>query len=339
MRIGILTLPLHANYGGILQAYALQTVLERMGHEVCVLGTEFHSEDVSLSYKIRWALRQIKNILTNGKHLPFKYNKAQLEMYNARILYTSYFIKNHIHEKIVNSLGDIKPSDFDAIIVGSDQIWNTLIDKGFDPVFFASDPQFAATRNIAYAASDGSVTLSEKDQKTFADKMQRFQAIGVREETLQRMLADRGIRAEINLDPVLLAGREVVDRIAADVPRRKPFVLTYEAVDHPEVLLKAHAIAREAGLQVISIARTPYRPGRARYSPAEFAALVRDARHVVTTSFHGVALSLLYHTPFTFVPTGTRLDERINHILALEANGSLETIRIQSLEYLKNNLK
>ena len=96
MRIGILTLPLHANYGGILQAYALQTVLERMGHEVCVLGTEFHSEDVSLSYKIRWALRQIKNILTNGKHLPFKYNKAQLEMYNARILYTSYFIKNHI---------------------------------------------------------------------------------------------------------------------------------------------------------------------------------------------------------------------------------------------------
>lgn len=39
MKIGILTLPLHTNYGGILQAYALQTVLERMGHEVVVFAT------------------------------------------------------------------------------------------------------------------------------------------------------------------------------------------------------------------------------------------------------------------------------------------------------------
>lgn len=39
MRIGILTLPLHTNYGGILQAYALQTVLERMGHQVVVFDT------------------------------------------------------------------------------------------------------------------------------------------------------------------------------------------------------------------------------------------------------------------------------------------------------------
>lgn len=38
MKIGILTLQLHTNYGGILQAYALQTVLERMGHEVVVLN-------------------------------------------------------------------------------------------------------------------------------------------------------------------------------------------------------------------------------------------------------------------------------------------------------------
>lgn len=37
MKIAILTLPLHTNYGGILQAYALQTILERMGHEVCLI--------------------------------------------------------------------------------------------------------------------------------------------------------------------------------------------------------------------------------------------------------------------------------------------------------------
>lgn len=42
MKIGILTLQLHTNYGGILQAYALQTVLERMGHEVVVLNKRHH---------------------------------------------------------------------------------------------------------------------------------------------------------------------------------------------------------------------------------------------------------------------------------------------------------
>lgn len=323
MKIGILTFHAAQNYGAVLQCRCLYEVLRGLGHEVHVL--DYRPAFLTEPYKL-WKNAYLKHPLTLLK-VAWKLTGAL----RRRRGFADF-------EKTFSPV-PCRTEGFDAIVFGSDQIWNTLIDKGFDPVFFASDPQFAATRNIAYAASDGSVTLSEKDQKTFADKMQRFQAIGVREETLQRMLADRGIRAEINLDPVLLAGREVVDRIAADVPRRKPFVLTYEAVDHPEVLLKAHAIAREAGLQVISIARTPYRPGRVRYSPAEFAALVRDARHVVTTSFHGVALSLLYHTPFTFVPTGTRLDERINHILALEANGSLETIRIQSLEYLKNNLK
>jgi hypothetical protein len=38
MKIGILTLPLHTNYGGILQAYALQNVLENMGHEVIIIS-------------------------------------------------------------------------------------------------------------------------------------------------------------------------------------------------------------------------------------------------------------------------------------------------------------
>lgn len=33
MKIEILTLRLHTNYGGILQAYALQTVLVHMGHK------------------------------------------------------------------------------------------------------------------------------------------------------------------------------------------------------------------------------------------------------------------------------------------------------------------
>ena len=59
MKIGILTLPLHTNYGGILQAYALQTVLERMGHEVVVLNKERH---LKTNY-FRLVFRVIKKML------------------------------------------------------------------------------------------------------------------------------------------------------------------------------------------------------------------------------------------------------------------------------------
>ena len=60
MKIGILTLTLHTNYGGILQAYALQTVLERMGHEVEVFNRLFTPS------KTRWSQipkRLVKKLL------------------------------------------------------------------------------------------------------------------------------------------------------------------------------------------------------------------------------------------------------------------------------------
>ena len=64
MRIGILTLPLHTNYGGILQAYALQTILERMGHEVYVIHLK-RDEIPNFSWK--------KKILCYTKRFLFRY--------------------------------------------------------------------------------------------------------------------------------------------------------------------------------------------------------------------------------------------------------------------------
>lgn len=59
MRIGILTLPLHANYGGILQAYALQTILERMGHKVQVIHIPFVRPKATLEVKIKRLINKI----------------------------------------------------------------------------------------------------------------------------------------------------------------------------------------------------------------------------------------------------------------------------------------
>ena len=74
MKIGILTLPLHVNYGGILQAYALQTVLERMGHNVLVLDTDKKLDIPKslLTYVKRMAMR-----LFRKNSLPVFYEKKR----------------------------------------------------------------------------------------------------------------------------------------------------------------------------------------------------------------------------------------------------------------------
>ena len=133
MKIGILTLPLHTNYGGILQAYALQTVLERMGHNVEIIDKSryhflpFYKKPFIYAYRILLKVFFRKNI------------KIQLENYYNECIdrdkitqtYTRPFIDKNIHQKHIEKFSEIKQNDFDAIVVGSDQIWRTIYTNFF----------------------------------------------------------------------------------------------------------------------------------------------------------------------------------------------------------------
>ena len=102
---------------------------------------------------------------------------------------------------------------------------------------------------------------------------------------------------------------------------------------------------------MVSIARTPYSAGSKRFTPKEFIALFKGAESIVTTSFHGVALSILYHKDFHFVPSGGSSDERILSLLdalGIEAgaapdygkvDGKLEGLRKESMNYIEEALK
>lgn len=330
MRIGILTLPLHTNYGGILQAYALQTVLERMGHEVCVLGAEFHSEDVSLSYKIRWALRQIKNILTNGKYLPFKYNnKAQLEMYNARILYTSYFIKNHIHEKKVNSLGDIKPSDFDAIIVGSDQIWRTRYNKKWnqqkiDDVYLGFTKGWNI-RRIAYAASFGtnSLEIEDCDLEACQKSISQFDAISVRESSGVDICNKKlGVKAIVMPDPTMLL---IKDDYMKLIPKEQNHtghqLLSYILAETKDNARLREYIAKQKHLE-INIVNNPIYYDKNKKLPSQppvenWLQGFAECDYVITDSFHACVFSILFHKPFTAIANRSGGVDRFESLLKM----------------------
>ena len=126
MKIGIITLPLHINYGGILQAYALQTYLERRGHEVKVID---YNGDQSLRLSIKnmplvYAKRILKKLI--GNPVPV-FLEQTLNRERALVRQnTDKFIKRYIHRHLITDFSQIKAGDFDAFVVGSDQVWRPV---------------------------------------------------------------------------------------------------------------------------------------------------------------------------------------------------------------------
>ena len=183
MKIGILTLPLHTNYGGILQAYALQTVLERMGHEVEVLDKpdQIHRPlwRNAMTFAKRFALRAF------GKNVSLNYQKEYNTRESAKRRYTKAFIQKYISRRIIDRYEKISPNDYDAIVVGSDQVWRRRYMPGNDvKIAYLEFTRGWNIKRIAYAASFGVDTweYNPKDTKNALKAIQRFDAVSTREK-------------------------------------------------------------------------------------------------------------------------------------------------------------
>ena len=334
MKIGILTFHAADNYGAVLQCRCLYEVLKSLGHDVSVI--DYRPEYLTAPYRL-WNNRYLRHPMTMLKV------SANL----AGAIRRKKEFERFVSEMALTPFGQ---GGFDAIFYGSDQIWNRNITCGIDPVFFAAAPFEKEAKNISYAASDGNIIPPEDEKKEMRALLHNFHRIGVREATMQKRMDESGIPAVLNLDPVLLAGTAILDQIRQPV-KESGYVLTYEAIDDPKVSSMANSIAAERGLKVISIARSPYREGSNKYGPGEFISLVRGADCVVTTSFHAIALALLYHKEFHFARTGTTADDRILSLLATlgmtedtsldydELDARIGSLREESMNYINEALQ
>lgn len=333
MKIGILTFHAADNYGAVLQCRCLYEVLRSLGNEVSII--DYRPQYLTAPYSLwkKGSLRHPMTMLKISANLAGAVRRTrEFERFRAQM-----------------KMSPFGEGGFDAIIYGSDQIWNRNITDGIDPVFFAAAPFASGTRNISYAASDGDIIPSPEEQKEIRNFLHGFHRIGVREATMQKRMDECGIPAALNLDPVLLAGSGILNQIREPV-KEKGYVLTYEAIDEPKVLSTARTIAAERGLKLVSIARAPYAEGQNKFGPGEFISLFKDADCIVTTSFHAVVLAIIYHKEFHFARTDTNADDRITSLFGtLGISGDaeisyedldlkLEKLRTESINYLKEAL-
>lgn len=252
MRIGILTLPLHTNYGGILQTYALQTVLERMGHEVKVIRTPFVRPKASAVTKIKRLLK-----LALGRYNGYiDFEEKSNEWLPIVSQNITPFIEKHIKwSKLYTDYTEISESDFDCICVGSDQIWRPkmlLCDISNAYLGFAKDWNI---KRIAYSVSFGTdeweyTPEASKECKALA---KRFNAISIREKGgVDLCKQNLNICAMHTLDPTMLLCANDYLTLILDEPKESEanFLFSYVLDVTKEKTMLVENFAESSGMNV-----------------------------------------------------------------------------------------
>ena len=323
MRIAIVTLPLHTNYGGILQAYALQTVLQRMGCEVEHLQMKVTSLHPKWKMPFVWCKRFFRKYF-GGERTLFVFDQTLRSIRKN----TDIFINSYINVKYLrhNQWNHICLNSYDAFIFGSDQIWRPLYAWPLER-YFGDFIVTSSIKKIAYAASFGTdkkeYTLEQIHRCSYL--LSKFKAVSVREFSAVSICSEYfGIEASQVLDPTLLLDKK--DYIELFLKSRTPLsngTLGVYLLDENEMTnVFIDNFSQKKGL-------IPFRMGtktedvkvsivERRQPPVEqWLRAFYDADFIVTDSFHGTVFSIRFHKPFVCVGNDNRGMARFNSLLKL----------------------
>ena len=308
MKIGILTFHNSRNYGAVLQAYGLKEVLKRMGHRVDIIN---YRTPAILKRKSPYT---VKNFFSNPVKYVFKLVNGY-PVYRKKVRNFTLFENVFLNVTPIISTGKaIEHTDYDVIIIGSDQVWSPIITSGPDPVYWgAFKPKNA--KLISYAASSGDVSAFEnKDYDEVGTWLERFDQISVREERLKEFVESHSKKkAKVVLDPTLLAGRSIFEEITLPRLIKEPYVLLYYVECSPSLNIIAKKVAAMYHAKIV-------RPNISgvfgiikdlknsiiskNASVGQLLSLIKYSECVVALSFHGTALSLIYEKDFFSVKGG-----------------------------------
>lgn len=335
MKIGILTQPLHNNYGGLLQNFALQQVLKGMGYEVDTLDW-----DVDIpAYRrlLSWCKWYLYRILGKKREKPrYKLTNDEMALISR---YNQNFIRGYLS---VCPRKAYTSSDFayitseygyNAFVVGSDQVWR----PNYNPLQTAMFLDFCEkkeVKRIAYAASFGSSEweFTPAMTATCARLAKKFDLISVREKTGVNLCRKHlGVMATQVLDPTMLLDRE--DYIKIVVAEREPlsngtlFHYILDPNDEKKALI--NHVAACQGIKPFTVMpkcqaeNRTRRDVKNRIDDCVFPNVTRwlrgfmDAKMVIVDSFHGAVFSIIFNKPFWILSNAKRGNARFESLLDL----------------------
>ena len=361
----MLTLPLNLNYGGILQCYALQTVLERMGHEVQVLTRPQYGRSYYIIYPLAVCKRLLKRFILGKKVDIFKAPHQIIRQHTDR------FIHQYIHQYIQREWTAKIASHFDAIVVGSDQVWRPLYYQPIEEAFlsFLGD---AKIKRVAYAASFGvdHCEYTEEQRKICSSLLKKFKAVSVRESSgvqlCQKYFDTKAVQV---LDPTLLLSADdykaLIKKDKTQPSKGNMLVYLLDRTKEKENFVER--IAQAKGLTPfwmnsdIDDETLPLKQ-RIKMPVEQWLRSFDDADFVLTDSFHGCVFSIIFRKQFLAIGNKERGLSRFHSLLTLfslqdrlilspdeyksnlssidydQVQARLQSLQAQSLSFLKTNL-
>lgn len=297
-KIATITFHWAVNYGAVLQAYALQKYLQLHGADTQII--DYVPRRVELS-KFFLAIKKRDRRFFQKRKLLRSFCKQELKLSK----------KTYRNNRSLFGCADT----YDAIICGSDQIWNESFTNGAEgKTTLSYFLNFAGkrTKKVAYAVSFGTQKLSQITKDQIAPQLKEFYRIAVREQSGKEIVNDLGMDAAVTLDPTLLLPREAYDQLLTSrsfPPVQKVFAYILHE-DQTMAQKVCHLVQRHFGQneQDGSELHIDMRQWLYSLSHAEF---------VVTNSFHGTVFSLLFHRPFVVLPVEkSGMNDRIQTLMS-----------------------
>lgn len=353
MKAAILTFQQTNNYGAILQNYALQHTINKLGYDADTI--DYQSDYISKPYKICH--------LKNKGLFPYLFGVAGYLIYALRTSKCKHFRKN-ISYSLPAKYPDLSAlnDQYDIFITGSDQVWNYKL-TGMDTAFlldFVADKRKCAS----YAASLGVNCLDKDIAPIYKDLLNNYKLVSVREEQAKQTLSSiLSAPIEVVSDPCLLLTPDEWLSVAAPNIPKKPYIAIYQLGFSSDVVKLAKKIAKEKHLGLIFLPFPVGTPAFGKYAfnagPAELVNYIAHADYVITDSFHGTLFSILFHKQFftkvsgTHAGVGSRIHDLLSHynlsdrIIAEQVNykdpidytvidSIIEKDRAHSLQVLQN---
>jgi hypothetical protein len=322
MKIAVLTYNFNNNYGGMLQSYAMLETLKRLNHEPELLLVP--SIDLSKKARFKYLLKKYLLSYLSNKWRDSR-QKSKIEKN------TNYFIEKYITPKTKpiykkEHFSKITDSNYDAYLVGSDQVWRARVYRYIDYAFLgfvqSDEPIF-----LSYAASFGVDTWDYTEEQTsrFKTQIQRFNGVAVREDSGVELCKQYFDKEAIHvLDPTMLLDADDYRKITKQEsePNHPGKLLTYILDVNNDKQSIIELASKELGFASFKVNLKPKEQMHSledKIYPTVTAWLkgFDNAEYVITDSFHGCVFAIIFNKPFIAYGNKARGMARFNSLLKM----------------------
>jgi len=313
MKVGIITFQETNNYGAVLQNYALQQAILQRGYSVETI--DYRSTYIGKPYRLSHLRKKglfayLFGVLGYLIYLP---RTGKCRKFRQMIYYS--------RPVDMNSIGELN-NEYDIFITGSDQVWNHKL-TGMDTTYmldFVTDK----SKCNSFAASVGLSEIENSEKEQYCSLLKDYGHITVREKSASSLMENVLSRhIQIVSDPCLMLTKEKWGTVAIEPENSQKYVFVYQLGVSPDIVKLARRIAKKESLDLVFVPFPvgAFAPGKWDICAgnAELIGYIKNAEYVVTDSFHGTLLSIIFNKKFftkisgTHAGVGSRIYDLLEH--------------------------